>query len=274
MPESSSIEVVRPFEPRPQITHVIFDMDGTLSWLRHGWPEMMYQLFRSLLPARAGETEQQIHDLLLSEILSLNGKPTIYQMLRFAEHVRERGGTAPDPETLLYQFQGTLDKAIEERTQRLQRGETKPDEFVIFGARTLLDKLQQRGLTLIILSGTIEPRVKHEANLLGYAHYFRHHIYGGTPDHTKFSKADVVARILREEKIDGEHILSFGDGAVEIHCTSEVGALTIGVATDEEKNGSGVIDPFKRRALTKAGAHALIPDYRNPDTLLRMIFGN
>src|SRR4051812_49163753 len=95
----ASIEVLNAFAPRPQISHVIFDMDGTLSWLRHGWPEMMIELFRkhypAHYPAHPGETEKEIHHLLLSEILSLNGKPTIHQMVTFCERVQARGGTLP-----------------------------------------------------------------------------------------------------------------------------------------------------------------------------------
>ena len=43
---------------RPQISHVVFDFDGTLSWLRHGWPEIMLRLFREHLPRRAGESRR------------------------------------------------------------------------------------------------------------------------------------------------------------------------------------------------------------------------
>lgn len=274
MPASTEIEIIRPFSPRPQISHVIFDMDGTLSWLRHGWPEMMVKLFRPHFPARAGETEQDIHDLLMAEILSLNGKPSMYQMVRFAEHVRERGGTAPEPEKFLHEYQAILDAAIDERINKVLTGKAQTDEFVVFGARHLLDKIKERGLTLIILSGTIEHRVKHEAGLLGFAHYFGQHIYGGTPDHTKFSKADVIARILREEKITGEHLVSFGDGPVEIECTKAVGGLAIGVASNENHNGSGMQDPHKKDQLRKAGADALIADYREADKLLILILGS
>jgi phosphoglycolate phosphatase-like HAD superfamily hydrolase len=268
------MEIVRPFAPRPEISHVIFDMDGTLSWLRHGWPDMMFDLFFPLLPKREGETRETIHRFLLSEILSLNGKPTMYQMLRFAEHVRERGGTAPDPDDLLNRFQQRLDDAIAERSHRIEKGLNRPDAYVVHGARAFLELLQRRGLTLIILSGTIEHRVKHEAGLLGYDHFFGKHIYGGKADHTKFSKADVIARILEEEKIQGSHLLSFGDGPVEIACTKQVGGLAIAVATDENVNGSGIAEPFKRTELIKGGADAVIPDYRNPEVIVKTIFGS
>ena len=255
--------------PRPQISHVIFDFDGTLSWLRHGWPQMMVELFRPYYQACPGETEAEIRHTLLSEILSLNGKQTIFQMIRFHERVH---GKCPMPEELLHEYQSRLDRAIAQRTELIRTGQAAPDQFVIHGARALLEKLSARGLLLIVLSGTIEHRVKEEAKLLGLDHYFAHHIYGSTLDPAHFSKKLVIDRLLREEKISGHHLLSFGDGPIEIAETKAVGGLAIAVATDEEQNGSGKLDPFKKTALTQAGADALIPDFRNPDQFIKTIF--
>ncbi len=38
------------YRPRPRVSHVVFDFDGTLSWLRHGWPEMMVEVMRETTP--------------------------------------------------------------------------------------------------------------------------------------------------------------------------------------------------------------------------------
>ena len=65
------------FSPRPQISHAVFDFDGTLSWLRHGWPEIMVQLFLEHLPGQTGESDRGLHELLLNDVLSLNGKSSI-----------------------------------------------------------------------------------------------------------------------------------------------------------------------------------------------------
>jgi phosphoglycolate phosphatase len=270
----ANIEIVRAFAPRPDISHVIFDFDGTLSWLRHGWPEIMYEVFRGHLPPRPGESEETVHALLMNDILSLNGKPSMYQMLKLADRVLERGGVPPPSEKLLGEYQHRLDVAIEERSARITGGDAAPDEFVVFGARALLDRLRQHGTTAIILSGTIEHRVKAEAGLLGLSDYFAHHVYGGHIDHRQFSKRAVMERLLQEEKIEGRHLLSFGDGPVEIQNTKELGGLAIGVASDEHHNGSGVCDPFKRTQLIQAGADAIIADYRDASALMTMIFGN
>ena len=45
------------FAPRPGISHVLFDFDGTLSLIRQGWPEIMVPMFVEMLPPLPGETE-------------------------------------------------------------------------------------------------------------------------------------------------------------------------------------------------------------------------
>jgi hypothetical protein len=124
---------------------------------------------------------------------------------------------------------------------------------------------------LVILSGTAEPDVRREADLLGLQPYFGEHIYGSVPGRG-FSKKQVIDRIIREEGIGGAHLLSFGDGPVEIQVTKAVGGVAIGVASDEHENGSGLIDPDKREHLTRAGADAIIPDYRNASWILETFF--
>ena len=253
----------------PSISHVIFDFDGTLSWLRHGWPQNMYDIFRRHWPARANETEETIREALMSIVLGLNGKPTIFQMTTFVERVGARGGQCPSASALLEEYQTALDHKITECTTAIQQRACDPDAFVVHGVRSLLEKLQERGVTLIILSGTIEHRVKEESALLDLSRYFDHHIYGSTPDPSQFSKQRVIERLLREERIQGEHLVSFGDGPVEIECTRAVGGLAIGVASDEERNGSGIIDSWKERELRAAGAQHIIADYREPDRILQ-----
>jgi beta-phosphoglucomutase-like phosphatase (HAD superfamily) len=233
----------------------------------------MADIFRQYYPAPPDETETQILHRHLSEILSRNGQPTIFQMIHFAETVQARGGTCPEPEALRVEYQDRLDHIITERVGQLRRGEAQPDAFVVHGARPLLEQMRDRGLRLIILSGTLEERVREEAGWLKIADFFGPHIYGSGRDPRQFSKRQVIARLLREENIPGRQILSFGDGPVEIQETKAVHGLAIGVASDEEHNGGGEPDPWKLPQLTQAGADALIADFRDPDKLLAAIFG-
>jgi phosphoglycolate phosphatase-like HAD superfamily hydrolase len=261
------------FAARPQISHVVFDFDGTLSWLRHGWPEMMLQVFRERLAAGGGKADRGFEETLLGDILGLNGKATIHQMRRGAERLRARGVEPPEPEELRQEYQRRLDAVIAERTGRILSGKARREDFVVHGARGFLEALAGRGLTLIILSGTVEHRVREEAELLDLARYFGSHIYGGTADVAQSSKRAVISRLLREEGIAGEHLLSFGDGPVEVEVTKAAGGLAVGVASDEERNGSGAMQPEKRRVLAAAGADVLIPDYRDAAALRECILG-
>ena len=91
-------------------------------------------------------------------------------------------------------------------------------------------------------------------------------------DYKTFSKRKVIERILVENKISGEQLLAFGDGYVEIQNTKEAGGLAIAVASDEANNGSGNMDEWKRGRLLGVGADVIVPDYRDGDALLEMIF--
>jgi phosphoglycolate phosphatase-like HAD superfamily hydrolase len=265
------IEFSPSFVPRPRISHVLFDFDGTLSLIRQGWPEVMMPMFQEMLPRQAGETEEQVTTLLYNDIMRLNGKQTIYQMIQFAEHVKERGGTPREPLWYKKEYLRRLDERIHHRLDGLQNRSIKPDDLLVFGARPLLEQLRQRGLPMYLASGTDEQYVKQEAELLGITHFFGRHIYGALDNFKDFSKKMVIDRILSENRISGEQLLSFGDGYVEIENTKEVGGLAIAVASDEAHNGSGEFDLWKHRRLLGVGADVVIPDFRDAVALLERI---
>lgn len=266
------VEFAPGFAPRPAISHVLFDFDGTLSIIREGWPVIMLGMFTEMLPARPDDQPEQVRQMLFDDMMSLNGKQTIYQMIRFAERVTERGGNPREPLWYKHEYLRRLEEKIQTRIEHLRSGGS-PDEHLVHGSRALLENLRRRGLNLYLASGTDEPFVKREAALLGVADYFGPHIYGAKDDYKAFSKKMVIERILRENQIDGARLLAFGDGYVEIQNTKEVGGLAVAVASDEANNGSGKIDPWKRNRLLGVGADIVIPDYQDADPLLQIIFG-
>lgn len=269
---SGLIEFAPSFAPRPGITHVLLDFDGTLSLIRQGWPEVMVPMFVEMLPSQPGEREETKRALLYDDIMRLNGKQTIYQMIQLAERVRERGGRPKEPLWYKKEYLRRLDDRIESRREALRSGRIKPDELLVFGSRNLLENLRARGLTLYLASGTDEPFVKAEADLLEVTEYFGPRIYGALDDYKNFSKKMVIERILSENHICGEQLLAFGDGYVEIENTKEVGGLAIAVASDEANNGSGRMDEWKRKRLLGVGADVVIPDFRDAEALLKRIF--
>jgi len=272
-PFKGRIEFSRGFAPRPGISHVLFDFDGTISLIREGWAEVMVAMFMEMLPRRPAVTEGQIRQQMTDDIMRLNGKQTIYQMIQFAERVGEHGGRTREPLWYKNEFLRRLDERIADRINGLHSGALKPDAFLVFGVRPALEDLRRRNLALYLASGTDEPYVRREAQLLDVASYFGRHIYGALDDYRQFSKKMVIERLLRENQIPGERLLSFGDGYVEVENTREVGGLAIAVASDEAHNGSGRMDEWKHQRLRGAGADVLIPDFRDVPALLEMIFG-
>lgn len=270
---SGLVEFSPGFSPRPAISHVLFDFDGTLSLIRQGWPEVMTPMFVEMLPPQPGETEEDLHKLAFEDIMRLNGKQTIYQMIQLADRIKERGGTPREPLWYKHEYLRRLDEKVRHRIEGVRAGTIKPDELLVHQTRPLLEELHRRGLHLYLASGTDEQFVKDEAALLDLTRYFGPHIYGALDDYKKFSKKMVIDRILRENQIPGAGLLSFGDGYVEIQNTKEAGGLAVAVASDEANNGSGQMDPWKRQRLLGVGADVVIPDYRDAQPLLKLILG-
>ncbi|MBM3835939.1 MAG: HAD family hydrolase [Verrucomicrobia bacterium] len=266
------IEFSPSFKPRSQISHVLFDFDGTLSLIRQGWPEVMLPMFMEMLPKQNGDSDESLRQLLFDDIMRLNGKQTIYQMIQFAERVKERGGQAREPLWYKNEYLRRLDERIRHRLEGIANGSLARDNFLVHRSRELLENLQGRGLKLYLASGTDEPFVKKEAALLDVDRYFGEHVYGAKDDYKTFSKKMVIERIMRDNSISGAQLLAFGDGYVEIENTKAVGGLAVAVASDEAHNGSGRMDEWKRQRLLGVGADVVIPDYRDADPLLDRIF--
>ena len=270
---SGLVEFAPGFAPRPNLSHVLFDFDGTLSLIREGWPEVMVPMFVEMLLPLDGESAEARQQLCREDIMRLNGKQTIYQMIQLAERIKERGGIPRDPLWYKHEYLRRLEQRLQPRLEALRNRAIPPDNFLVHGARPLLEILQRRGFSLYLASGTDEKFVKEESGLLDLTRYFGQHIYGALDDYKRFSKKIVIERILRENKIPGEQLLSFGDGYVEIQNTREIGGLAVAVASDESHNGSGQFDPWKYQRLKGVGADILIPDFRDADALLDSIIG-
>jgi len=268
------VEFSPAFAPRPQISHVLLDFDGTLSLIREGWPEVMLPMFVEMLPALPGETEEARRSLLLDDIMRLNGKQTIYQMIQLAQRIKERGGQPKEPLWYKTEYLRRLHERIGSRLEGIREGRLCRDDFLVHGARALLENLRRRGLHLYLASGTDEVFVKQEADLLDISRYFGKHIYGAQDNYKTFSKKMVIERILRENDINGERLLAFGDGYVESENTTEAGGLAVAVASDEAHNGSGRMDEWKRQRLLGVGADVVIPDFRDADALVERILNS
>jgi phosphoglycolate phosphatase-like HAD superfamily hydrolase len=230
-------------------------------------------MFVEMLPRLPGESDADLHRLALDDIMRLNGKQTIYQMMQLTQRIRERGGQPHEPIWYKREYLRRLDLRIGDRVKGLQSGQIAPDELMVHGSRALLERLSSMGLSLYLASGTDEPFVKSEAALLDVTRYFGDHVYGALDNYQDFSKKMVIDRILQENAIPGQQLLAFGDGYVELENTKGVGGLAVAVASDEAHNGSGRVEPWKRQRLLSVGADVVIPDYRDAAALLDCILG-
>ena len=274
MPESRlspNIEILNADIKRGQAEHVVFDFDGTISLIREGWQQVMIPMMCDLLrPHAVDESEADIELLVKTFVTDLTGKQTIYQTIRLAEEIEKRGGTPKDPLEYKHRYLDLLNERIKDRLEALRTGKAEPIDWVLPGSFDLLEALKARGSRMYLASGTDEKFVVDEADLLGVTHYFDG-VYGAQDDYKNFSKKIVIARILRENEVEGEKLMTFGDGYVEIENTKEVGGTAVGVASNEA-TGVG-IDDWKRSRLIRAGADVIVPEYRETDILVPYLYG-
>ncbi len=269
----TSIEIVRPLNRRQAVQHVLFDFDGTLSLIREGWPEVMIPMMVEILRSetRTEESEESIEAVVKDFVMNLTGKQTIYQMIRLAEEITKRGGRAEDPAVYKQMYTDRLMERIDSRREDLRTGKVTPEEMLVPHALGLLAGLKERGVKLYVASGTDEAYVIEEAGLLGLDAFFEDKIYGALSDYKNFSKAMVIERILIENNVQGEALLVFGDGYVEIQDGKAAGGKAVAVASDEAGR-SGKPDLWKRDRLIGAGADIVIPDYKEHKALLDYIW--
>lgn len=264
-------EILNPTACASEARVALFDFDGTLSLLRAGWANVMVPMMvEELSRLKSGESEAELEAVVREFVDRLTGKQTIYQMIELARQVELRGGVAKDPLVYKRQYLDLLGAKIEYRLEEVRTGRAAPEKYLVPGSIRLLEDLRARGLRLYLASGTDEPYMKMEADLLGVTRYFDGGVFGALDDYKSFSKRILIQRILDRSECHGQQILGFGDGYVEIENVKGVGGIAIGVATDERACLS--VDPWKRERLAKAGADGIIPNYLQWEQLAGRLF--
>lgn len=230
---------------------VLLDFDGTISTLRHGWEQIMASFMIECLGADSGPLVQHYID-------ESAGIQTIHQMKWLAEQVNARGGRAQNPWAYKAEYNRRLMLEVEEKRQEIIALRAHRDAYLIRGAKEFLSALRALGVTLHVASGTDHPDVAKEAELLGVAGLVDT-ISGAPVGEESCSKEKVLRRLAQDKGLNGREVCVIGDGKVEIALGAELGARTLGLATDEEK-GYGV-NPNKRDKLIHAGAEAITGDF-------------
>jgi phosphoglycolate phosphatase-like HAD superfamily hydrolase len=136
---------------------------------------------------------------------------------------------------------------------------------MIAGSRELLDALRDAGIDLYVASGTDHADVVREVGTLELGGYFVE-IAGAAPGAMDCSKEAVLRRLVHDAGLAGLEVAVIGDGRVEIALGREVGAVTLGAATDEVRRRG--VNPAKRARLAGAGAHAIVGDFIAREAIL------
>lgn len=260
------IEIIRPASS-PGARVALFDFDGTLSLIRTGWMGVMVPMMVEILAdLNTGESEDDLRHIVEDFVWRLTGQETVYQMMELANQVQLRGGSPLEPLVYKHQYLDRLSNVIRDRIEALRTGKCPPDRYLVPGSRALLEALKERGLRLYLASGTDEIYMKQEADLLDVSRYFDGGVYGALDDFAKFSKRILIHRILQSPDIQGDQLIAFGDGYVEIEEVKQVGGVAIGAATDEPECRE--IDAWKRQRLIGVGADYVVPNYLDHRELL------
>jgi phosphoglycolate phosphatase len=268
---TDDLEIVVPGVNARRARIALFDFDGTLSLIRSGWMSVMVPMMVEVLSElKTGESESELTSLVEEFVWRRTGQDTIYQMIELAEHVAARGGKPRDPLEYKHMYLDRLWTRIRGRVEDLRTGRAAPDDYLVPGARALLEALHERGLEMYLASGTDESYMRSEADLLDVTRYFSGGVYGALDDYKSFSKGILIQRIVGAAGFQGEHLLAFGDGYVEIEEVKKAGGVAVGVATAEPE--CAVVDDWKRTRLIGAGADIIVPNYLRTNGLLRVLF--
>ena len=267
------LEEIRKRPAGKPFRYAVLDFDGTVSLIREGWQQIMIPYFTDELaqtPAGGKQDWATLNTLAREMIFFHTGKQTIYQCIALAEEVQRLGGKPLPPQAYKDEYHRRLLERIDHRLEGLKSGAIDPETLTVPGSYQLLNMLVAHGVTPFLASGTDEEYVLREAELLGVSKYFEDRIYGAQQDYKTFSKKMIIERMIRQSHLEGAELLGFGDGYVEIENVREVGGYAVGVASNEaERQG---IDAWKRERLIRAGADAIIPDYRDLPALEAALF--
>jgi len=214
--------------------------------------------------------EPSILDRIRKYIDESAGIQTIFQMRWLVETVKQYGKNPAVLGEWEYkdEYNQRLLEKVKTRVEKLETKELDPGDFHIKGIRTFLKELNLRHIEMYAASGTDHDDVVREAEALGVKRYFKK-IAGAPKRKADCSKIAVLRELIREHGFFGSEILVIGDGKVEIGLGSDLGAVTLGIASDEVRREG--INPIKRERLIKAGCHAIVGDYKDPASIFKWL---
>jgi phosphoglycolate phosphatase-like HAD superfamily hydrolase len=264
------IEIVRNHFERGHIRFAVFDFDGTLSLIREGWQSVMVSVMMGeLLKTPAHETESEMRHFVADLVARTTGQMTGRQMELLADQVARRGGRPADPSDYKQDFLNRLSERINQRVAAIQAGRASSDDWLVPGARVMLQALCARGVQCHLVSGTDEECVREEAATLQITSYFCS-IRGAHDDPAPFSKRQFLQALAMEHQLRGPDLVALGDGITEIEEAKRIGGIAVGVASNEATRIG--LDEHKRGMLIEAGADIIVPDFGEYRALAAYLF--
>jgi phosphoglycolate phosphatase-like HAD superfamily hydrolase len=268
----SWIEVLNPDAVLGRVRHALFDFDGTISVIRRGWEAVMIPMMVEMIVGDR-PADPEIEAEVAEYVDRSTGILTIKQMAWLEETVK-RYGLNPDRRTArAYKaiYNERLLEPVRERLRSAGEDGDVSETLTIAGAVDFLAGLRDRGVALYLASGTDHEYVLREAAALGVSRFFGDEIYGAMDDTAAYTKKRIIQRILDDHDLRGGELMVVGDGPVEIREAARRGALTLGVAADEDRRQG--LDPRKRRRLIDAGADLIVTDFRHDEALIAWLVG-
>jgi phosphoglycolate phosphatase-like HAD superfamily hydrolase len=256
----SKLEIVKQINrEQHRIKVALFDFDGTISTLRHGWESIMEPLMIEMISGPYPPDKEMIRKIR-QYIDESTGTQTIFQMRWLVEQVTlsDRNPEIHDDWWYKDEYNRRLLEMVKNRTGKLLSGKCQPEDFRIMGSFEFIEALYQKGIDIYIASGTDDPDVKKEVGLLGIEQFVKE-VSGAPFRKADCSKEAVIRNLIENHGIHGSEMLLFGDGKIEISLGARAGAVTIGTATDENRRYG--INAIKREKLIRAGANAIIGDF-------------
>jgi len=259
------MEIIR--EHTGAVKAVVLDFDGTISTLRAGWEAVMEPLMLEYI-AGGGTPSNALAARVRAYIDESTGIQTVYQMEWLKEQV-EASGFGDDTKDVWWykdEYNRRLLTQVKVRIEALSSREKNAEDYRMEGSIAFLKALCARGVKIYIASGTDDTDVRNEAEILGAA-AFAEIVKGAPHREMNCSKEAVIRELLTG--LNGTELAVIGDGKVEIQIGKEVGARTIGLASDE--NARCGVNPVKRAKLLAAGADAIAGDFTDTPALLAFL---
>ena len=265
LPDNFDVEIIKYPAIGRKFKVAFFDFDGTVAALRCGWQDVVTERACQTLLSIPGVVREEVEPVVRAYIEQETGRPMIALGERLREEVLKRGGTPEEPICYKERYDVELDKLVDSKLSGFRSGEKTVADLLIPGVLDFLKILKENGVALCLASGTDEKRLKFECDELGLTELFDQGIYGAREDGSPCEKEEVIKNLLQKGAWKGEDLVGFGDGGFDVRAIKGFGGYAVGVASNEfERRG---VNEHKRQFLLAAGAHAVVPDFSDPERL-------